>query len=65
MISILCNYCPYKKEYNIDPNDITDNVTEDNKDNFCEHYFCYKAFYEYLKEIKNEKYNENNNGVKI
>ena len=57
MISILCNYCPYPKEYNIDPNDITDNIIENNKDNFCEYYFCYKAFQEYLKEIKNEKYN--------
>ena len=58
MISILCNYCPYPKEYNIDLNDITDNVTEDNKDNFCEYYFCHKAFQEYLKEIINQNTKE-------
>ena len=51
MLSILCNYCPYPKEYNIDPNEIT----EANTDNFCEYYFCHKAFQEYLKEIKNKE----------
>lgn len=51
MLSILCNYCPYPKEYNIDLNEIT----EANKDNFCEYYFCHKAFQEYLKEIKNKE----------
>ena len=49
MLSILCEYCSYPKEYNIKSEDITEN----NKDNFCKYCFCYKAFQEYLKQIKN------------
>ena len=61
MLSILCNYCPYLKEYNIDSNNITKNTKNaknkdniDNKDIFCKYNFCYTAFQKYLNAIENE-----------
>ena len=62
MISILCNYCVYPKEIDISP----DNICEYNE-NFCEYYFCHRAFKEYLKQIENESENsatENNITIK-